>query len=62
MTPSQSTSPAAQFSSWGSLADQLDALVCGDEELQAADDAGFRETMPAVCWAVPGAYAGLVEG
>ena len=57
MTTSQSNTPAAQFASWGSLADQLDSLVCGDEELEAADATGFDETMPSVCWAVPGAYA-----
>jgi hypothetical protein len=62
MTTSQSPTPSAQFGSWGSLADQLDALVCGSEELQLADDAGFRDTAPAICcWAVPGAYAALVE-
>jgi len=61
MTPIQSAIPSAHFESWGSLADQLDALVCGSEELQASDDAGFHDTMPAVCWAVPGAYAALVE-
>jgi len=61
MTSSQSTTPAAQFASWGSIADQLDALVCGDEGLQAADASGFDETMPAVCWAVPGAYAAVVD-
>jgi hypothetical protein len=61
MTLSQSTTPATQFESWGSLAKQLDALVCGSEELQAADDTGFRDTLPAVCWAVPGAYASALE-
>jgi len=61
MTNSQPTTPAAQFASWGSIADQLDRLVCGDEELQAGDASDFDETMPAVCWAVPGAYAALLE-
>lgn len=61
MSPSQSTTPSAQFASWGSLAVQLDALVCGSEELLAANDAGFHETMPAVCWAVPGVYATLAD-
>jgi len=60
MTSSPSATPSAQSESWGSLADRLDALVCGSEDLPAAEDAGFHDTMPAVCWAVPGAYAGSV--
>ena len=62
MTPLQPATPFVQFESWGSIAEQLDALVCGSEELQAAnEEEGFHDTMPAVCWAVPGAYAALVD-
>lgn len=62
MTPTQHPTPALKFQSWGTLAEQLDALVSNSEELgHAANDAGFDDTMPAVCWAVPGAYAALLD-
>lgn len=59
------SSSASQASSeaepWASLASQLDDLVCGPDELEAASEVAFEETMPTVCWAIPGAYAGSVD-
>ena len=41
--------------------DLLDELACGVYGLEAASDATFCDTIPAVCWAVPGAYASSVD-
>ena len=44
------------------LAGQLKELVHGGSPSDADADAPFRDTMPAVCWAVPGAYATTIDG
>lgn len=61
-TPSSSASQASsEAEPWAALAGQLDDLVCGPDELEAASEAAFEETMPMVCWAIPGAYASSVD-
>jgi len=39
----------------------LDDLACGFYGLEPAGDETFRDTIPAVCWAVPGAYASPID-
>jgi hypothetical protein len=51
----------ARESSCPSFFDLLDELACGFYGLEAARHETFRDTIPAVCWAVPGAYAGSVD-
>ena len=46
---------------WIAFAGQLNDLLCGSHELEAAAEMVFQDTVPAVCWAVPGAYASSVE-
>jgi hypothetical protein len=42
--------------------DLLDELACGIYGLETPAEETFRDTIPAICWAVPGAHAGSVEG
>ncbi len=60
-TTTDSIGGPATVGIWSEFADQLNALVCGSDELEQAGQMEFRDTLPAVCWAVPGAYANAVD-
>ena len=46
---------------WIAFAGQLNDLLCGSQELEAAGEVVFQDTVPAVCWAVPCAYASSID-
>jgi len=46
---------------WWDLADDLSDFVFGPRTIPSESEAAFKDTMPAVCWAVPGAFAGPAD-
>jgi hypothetical protein len=71
MIAMQTSTPVRSFSavqglgrrkSWPTFFDLLDDLACGFYGLEPVPDETFCDTIPAVCWAVPGAYASSIDG
>jgi len=70
MIATQTTAPSGSIDTpegsflvgaWIVFAGQLNDLLCGAHELEAAGEVIFQDTVPAVCWAVPGAYASSID-